>query len=265
MSAVEQSFTFNGASVRTVVINGDPWWVAADILTALGLTRSSIVALDDDEKGVHTVDTLGGVQSATIINEPGLYSLILRSRKPEARSFKRWITHDVIPSIRRTGRYGSDVEMLAALPSSRLLELAAEAAKRAEVAEAKIAIDAPKVDYVDRYVRNGDVSLFRNVAKRLGMKESELRDDLLARKWIYVETISRWSKSKNRDEDVHRYSAYADKARYFYPAPTHDAPKFKGEVMHTLKITPRGAVALAKLYDVDPAEMVTPVEAVASG
>lgn len=255
MNAVEQSFAFNGEQVRALSLDGDPWWVAADVLAALDLSRSSIASLDEDEKGVHTVDTLGGAQSVTIINEPGLYSLILRSRKPNARLFKRWITHDVIPALRKTGRYGSDVAMLAALPSSELLQLAAEAAKRAEVAEAKIALDAPKVEYVDEFVRRGDARLFRNVAKCLGLRESELRDDLLARKWIYCETIERWSKTKKRDIEVHRYSAYADKARYFYPAPNHDAPRFKGEAMHTLKITPRGAIAIAKLFGADPAVM----------
>ena len=72
---------------------------------ALGLGNSSkaIMPLDDDEKGITISDTLGGKQEMTTINEPGLYSLILRSRKPEAKAFKRWITHEVIPAIRKTG------------------------------------------------------------------------------------------------------------------------------------------------------------------
>ncbi|WP_053387667.1 BRO family protein [Leucobacter japonicus] len=253
MSAIE-IFDFDGQIVRTVTVAGDPWFVAADACRVLELSNPSVVVnrLDDDERAKFN---LGRQGEATIVSEPGLYSLILGSRKPEARAFKRWITHDVIPSLRKTGKYGSDVEMLAALPSSELLALAAEAAKRAETAEAKIAIDAPKVDYVDEFVRRGDVRLFRNVAKCLGMRESELRDDLLARKWIYCETIIRWSKSKRCDEEVHRYSAYSEKARYFYPAPSHKAPRFRGEAMHTLKITPRGAIAIAKLYGVDPAVM----------
>lgn len=114
--------------------------------------------------------------------------------------------------------------------------------------EAKIEADAPKVAYIDEFVRRDDVRLFRNVAKSLGMTESALREDLLKRGWIYRETITRWSPSQGEEIEVHRYSAYADKAPYFKPIPNHDAPKFKGEVMHTLKITPAGASALARLY-----------------
>ncbi|WP_052433240.1 BRO-N domain-containing protein [Streptacidiphilus carbonis] len=102
-----QVFAFNGAEVRALVVNGDPWWVAADVASALelGNPRSSLARLDDDEKGVHTMDTPGGPQQMVTVNEPGLYSLILRSRKPEAKSFKRWITHKVLPALRTTGSY----------------------------------------------------------------------------------------------------------------------------------------------------------------
>jgi prophage antirepressor-like protein len=89
------------------MIDTEPWWVARDVadVLELGNMRSSLALLDEDEKGVHSMDTLGGTQQLAIVNEPGLYSLILRSRKPQARAFKRWITHEVIPSIRRTGSY----------------------------------------------------------------------------------------------------------------------------------------------------------------
>jgi anti-repressor protein len=102
-----QAFHFRGAKVRTFTRNGDPWWVAADVATVLeiGRTHDAVRSLDDDERGTETIRTLGGDQTITVINEPGLYSLILRSRKPEAKAFKRWITHEVIPSIRKTGSY----------------------------------------------------------------------------------------------------------------------------------------------------------------
>ncbi len=93
--------------VRTVTRDGEPWFVAADVCRALelGNNRQALKRLDDDEKGVISTDTLGGEQKMNIVNEPGLYSLVLGSRKPEARAFKRWITHDVIPAIRKTGSY----------------------------------------------------------------------------------------------------------------------------------------------------------------
>lgn len=94
-------------SVRTINRNGEPWFVANDVCKALqiGNSRDAINRLDNDEKGVVITDTLGGNQKINIINEAGLYSLILTSRKPEAKEFKRWITHEVIPAIRKTGSY----------------------------------------------------------------------------------------------------------------------------------------------------------------
>lgn len=94
--------------VRVVDVDGEPWFVAKDVCECLelGNPRTSIALLDEDEKGVHTMDTPGGQQEMSIVSEAGLYSLILRSRKPEAKAFKRWITHEVLPSIRKTGQYG---------------------------------------------------------------------------------------------------------------------------------------------------------------
>lgn len=99
--------------IRTVVINGEPWFVAADVCRALEISnsRDAVQRLDEDEKGVVLTDTRGGQQSMTAINEPGLYVLVLGSRKPEAKEFKRWITHDVIPTIRKTGGYVNNDEL----------------------------------------------------------------------------------------------------------------------------------------------------------
>jgi anti-repressor protein len=87
--------------------DGEPVFVAKDIcaILDLGNPRSSIALLDDDEKGVHSVDTPGGRQQMTTVTEPGFYKLVMRSRKPEAKAFKRWVTHEVLPAIRRDGGY----------------------------------------------------------------------------------------------------------------------------------------------------------------
>ena len=102
-----QSFDFQSQQVRTLTINDEPWFVAADVCKVLEIanSRHAVSRLDEDEKGVATNDTLGGPQDATIINESGLYSLILTSRKPQAKAFKRWVTHEVLPAIRKTGHY----------------------------------------------------------------------------------------------------------------------------------------------------------------
>ena len=94
-------------NVRVVQVDGEPWFVAADVCRALEISnsRDAVARLDDDEKGVGSTDTLGGRQGMQIINEPGLYTLVLGSRKPEAKAFKRWVTHEVLPSIRKHGSY----------------------------------------------------------------------------------------------------------------------------------------------------------------
>lgn len=101
-------------TVRNMVIKGEPWFVAKDVCDILGLTnsRKATAGLDDEEKGVTISDTPGGQQSLTIINESGLYSLIMQSRKPEAKAFKKWVTSEVLPSIRKYGYYISPTAQL---------------------------------------------------------------------------------------------------------------------------------------------------------
>ena len=109
-------FDFEGRPVRIVTdAQGEPWFVAADVLSTISLDRKALERLDDDEKGVNSIHTPGGVQEMTTVNEPGLYALVLGSRKAEAKRFKRWVTHEVLPAIRKTGSYA--VPAIAALPA----------------------------------------------------------------------------------------------------------------------------------------------------
>jgi prophage antirepressor-like protein len=101
-------FDFEGRPVRVVTdAQGEPWFVAADVAQSLDYRMASDMtrSLDDDEKGTQIVRTPSGDQEMLVINESGLYSAILKSRKPEAKRFKRWVTHEVLPAIRKTGRY----------------------------------------------------------------------------------------------------------------------------------------------------------------
>lgn len=95
--------------IRTVEVEGEPWFVAADVCRALEIsdTHKAVDRLDDDEKGRSLIPTPGGAQQMAIVNEPGLYSLVLGSRKPEAKAFKRWVTHEVLPALRKTGKYST--------------------------------------------------------------------------------------------------------------------------------------------------------------
>lgn len=106
-SANALTFSFSTQTLRAVMINGEPWFVASDVADALAY-RDAFNAtrfLDDDEKGTQIVSTPSGEQEMTVINESGLYACILKSRKPEAKKFKKWVTSEVLPAIRKTGRY----------------------------------------------------------------------------------------------------------------------------------------------------------------
>ena len=160
-------------SLRDVERKVQPWFVAKDVcdILEMGNPRSSLALLDEDEKGVHSMDTPGGKQEMTIISEPGLYSLILRSRKPEAKAFKRWVTHDVIPSIRKRGLYATPqtVEAMLADPDTAiklLTSLKEERAKSAALA-AKVEQDAPKVLFADSVAASRSSILIGDLAKLL--------------------------------------------------------------------------------------------------
>lgn len=101
------AYQFEENPVRIVMIAGDPWFVANDLARALGYPRQQDMTrnLDDDERGTHTVSTLGGDQEVNVISESGMYAAIFKSRKDEARRFRKWVTSEVLPELRRTGRY----------------------------------------------------------------------------------------------------------------------------------------------------------------
>lgn len=105
-----QNFAFDESLVRVIMRDSAPWFVVADVARALGIKnpRDAVAEFDDDEKGVASADTLGGRQDLNVLSEPGLYRLIFMSRKPDARRFQRWVTHEVLPAIRKTGGYRAD-------------------------------------------------------------------------------------------------------------------------------------------------------------
>jgi prophage antirepressor-like protein len=107
MNNMPTIFNFEDRKVRVVIVNNEPWFVAKDVCEVLEISkhRDAVSRLDDDERGSVLVDTPGGKQEMTAVNEYGIYSLVMTSRKPEAKKFKRWVTHEVLPAIRKTGSY----------------------------------------------------------------------------------------------------------------------------------------------------------------
>lgn len=185
------TFTFHlsdsaSFSVRAMLRDDGPWFVAADVCAALtiGNSRDALDRLDADEKGVGSIDTLGGLQQLATVNESGLYSLILGSRKPEAKPFKRWVTSEVLPQIRKTGAYTT---AMPALPQSfaQALRALADKTEEAERQAAALALAAPKVEMVDKYMDATGTQTFRQVAKLLQAKEPAFRAFLAARRILY--------------------------------------------------------------------------------
>lgn len=171
--------------MRTIVKNGEPWFVAVDVCKALKLTNSRMAVdrLDADEKGVNSTDTLGGKQNMAIVSESGLYTLILGSRKPQAHDFKRWVTHDVIPSIRKHGAYMTPetIEKVLCSPDTIIklaTELKGEQEKRKQL-EAQAQSDRPKVIFADAVSVSESPMLIGELAKVLKQNGIEIGEKRL--------------------------------------------------------------------------------------
>lgn len=166
-------FSYEGKEVRTIQRNGEPWWVLKDVCDVLELSNSRMVSdrLDEDEKGVSIIDTLGGKQELTVISESGLYNVILLSRKPEARKFKRWVTHEVLPQIRKHGAYitTSKLEEIMNDPDSwiKLLTTLKEERLEKERLQLQASEDKPKVIFADAVSVSDGTILIGELAKIL--------------------------------------------------------------------------------------------------
>lgn len=176
-------FEFESQAVRTVILDGYPWFVAKDVCAVLDInnSRDAVARLDGDEKGVVSIDTPGGRQEVQAVNEPGLYSLIVGSRKPEARAFKRWITHDVLPSIRKTGSYVSGVDITKLDPQMQMFHLMFESVAKTqlELADVKQTVQVIQETFLQRDPdwRNSINSLLNAAAFRTGAEYRTLRSD----------------------------------------------------------------------------------------
>ena len=162
-------------SVRAVEVEGEPWFVAADVCRALELDNVSMAVdrLDDDERGVSPIDTLGGMQRMKIVSESGLYALVLGSRKEEAKTFKRWVTHDIIPAIRKHGGYLTPSKIEEALLNPDVLirlatdlKLAQEQRKALEMQNAAM---LPKADFYDAVMESPTTFDIETVSKILNV------------------------------------------------------------------------------------------------
>lgn len=182
-------FKFEQKVVRTLLIDNEPWWVAKDVCDILKIKNqySSLALLEEDEKGLHTMEGPGGRQDMTIINEPGLYSLVMRSRVPEAKAFKRWITHEVLPSIRKTGQYSAAPAIEVPKTLAQALALAAKLEEQREKLALTLQEVAPKVRFADDMMKCDDGIKVRDAAKVLNTGEKRLYAWLKENKYIINE------------------------------------------------------------------------------
>lgn len=246
MSAVDL-FRYQGEQVRTLVEGDDVLFVASDVAKILGYSATAAMTrrLDEEDKGVRDLHTLGGEQSMTVITEPGLYVAVLGSHVEGARAFKRWVTHEVLPAIRRTGTYTATP----ALPQTyaeALRELASTVEARA-AAEARVAVLEPAAAAWDVMVSSsGDYSM-DEAAKILSRDPSieigrtRLFTYLSEQGWIYRSgTRGRW----------HAYQSQVDSGRLVQRMSAAFLNARTGEMeapAPTIRVTPKGLDALHRL------------------
>ena len=176
-----QIFNFENKQVRTIEIKGEPWFVASDVTKILGLSNTTVALqkLDDDERSKFN---LGRQGKTNVVNEYGLYGLILASRKNEAQSFKRWVKHEVLPSIRKHGAYLTDqkIEEILSDPDTIIklaTDLKAERERRL-AAEQQVNELKPKASYYDLVLQNKSLVTISQIAKDYGMSGREMNAKL---------------------------------------------------------------------------------------
>ena len=205
-----QRFDFKGVALRTLTDeNGEPWFVAKDVCDILGIDTNHLgESLDSDEMNTLriTEGNTRGNPNKTIISEPGLYRLVMKSRKSEAKEFQRWVTHEVLPSIRKYGAYMTQQTLDKALTSPDfLIQLATKLKEEQE----KVKELEPKAKALDDFTNIPDALLVRDAAKLLSnnsniqIGEHELRQWLVDNGWIYRQSNQSWCAASSRVRQGH--------------------------------------------------------------
>jgi prophage antirepressor-like protein len=215
-----QVFKYENNDVRTVEMNGEPWFVGKDVAAALGYGKGKSLAnavtnhVDSEDKGVTELMTPGGKQNVTIINESGLYSLILSSKLPTAKQFKRWVTAEVLPAIRKNGGYiagqetMTDAELMsqALLVAQKTLETRTkrleELATKNKQLESKNAEMTGKARYFDAVIDRNLLTNFRTFASELHIKQTVLVQFLLDKKYLYRDTQGKLKAYAERNDGL---------------------------------------------------------------
>jgi anti-repressor protein len=231
MNELQKVFNYSGNEVRTVIKNDEVWFVAKDVCEVLEINkyRDAVSRLDDDERGSLVVDTLGGKQEMSAVNESGIYSLVFTSRKPEAKVFKKWVTSEVLPFIRKHGAYMTDDVLEKTLNDpdymiGLLTALKEEKQKRLEV---------EKTNHILMHVNKTYTAT--EIAKELGFKSAQQLNKDLEKQRIQYYQNGTWV----------LYSKYADKGYVEIKQEVLD----NGKVIYHRRFTQLGREFLLKLYE----------------
>ena len=243
-------FSYDDQPVRVLTVDGEPWFVLADLCKVLGLTQPNKVALRlaDDMKGRNLIPTPGGAQEMTIVSEPGMYEVVIRSDKPEAATFRRWITAEVLPSIRKTGAYSATPELTDDQIIAQALQLTAA---RVEKLTARLAVVEPKAAAFDRWLSSNVHYGVAEVSQALHDLGADTgRNRLFAymqdQGWIYRDQRGDWRP----------YQAQIETRRLAVKLSRCENSRTGEEfAAHTVRITAKGAVALAVMLNVAPADL----------
>lgn len=180
-------------TIRTIEQNGEPWFVGKDVAEVLGYSDTAQAIrkhVEEEDKGVVEMTTPGGKQPLTVINESGLYSLVLSSKLPTAKKFKRWVTAEVLPAIRKHGGYVAGQEHMSdeELMAKALLmaqKTIADRDARISALQVEVAVAQPKAAYFDELVDRNLLTGIRETAKELGIKQKVFVDFLLNKKYLH--------------------------------------------------------------------------------
>lgn len=233
-----QIFNYNGNEVRTIQKDGEPWWVLKDVCEVLGLSSPHKVfdRLDEDEKGRNQIPTPGGEQEMTVINESGLYNVILRSDKPEAKPFRKWVTSEVLPSIRKHGAYMTPETLeQAILNPDMMIKLCTalkdeqDKNKALQAVNSSLTVDnqimKPKADYFDELVDRNLLTNFRETAKQLQVKEKEFIRFLLEKKFIYRDKRGKIQPYADKNNGLFEVKEFSNEKTGFASTQTLITPK----------------------------------------
>lgn len=243
-------FSFEEHQVRVVSIDGEPWFVARDVATVLGYSDPTN-AVKQHCKGVanhHPLQTAGGTQQVRVISEPDVLRMIVSSKLPAAEKFERWVFEEVIPEIRRTGGYGQTP----ALTEQEIVHQALQiTVRQVKELEAKVAEDAPKVAYVERFVgQTSDAITVDVFASQFGSTGPKVRE-LMKEKSVAVRKFlgERWSNTEQRMKPEYEWRPRqgVESAAWFDLRPQHNAPRLhNGQVKQTMYVRQFHAQDLAQ-------------------